>query len=96
MDPEAFVFMALSSEGEHGPGAVVVDPANCCAKYVGIGDLEPPAVRQQLGEQIQKQPENLWVVQKTVEHLHVFAYPRAMAMRKLQAGALPQLEASPD
>ena len=94
MDPEAFVYMALSSEGERGPGAVVVDSANCHAKYVSVGELEPPTVREQLGEQIKKQPENLWVVHKTAEHMHVFAYPRERALRKLREGALPQLEAS--
>lgn len=91
MDPEAFVYMALSSEGEVGKGAVVVDSANCHAKYTALSDIEPAAVRERLGEQIERQPENLWVVHKTDAHLHVFAYPRSRAVAKMRAGSLSKV-----
>ena len=95
MDPEAFVYMALSSEGEVGLGAVVVDAANCHARYTPLAELQPAAMRERLGEQIRNNPNNIYVVNKTEQHLHVFAYPRERAVRKMQQGALPMLEGVP-
>ena len=89
MDPELFVFMALSSEGTHGPGVVIVDTAQCRAEYKALAQLESTVVREQLTEQIRLHPENLYIMQKTVEHMHLLAYPRERALQKLKDGTLP-------
>ena len=94
MDPTAFVFMALSGEGEHGPssGAVVVDAARGHAKYTLFDQLEPAGMRKQMREQADAHPGNLYVLSKTDKHMHVFAYPRDRAAQQLRDGTLPRLE----
>ena len=93
MDPSAFVFMALSGEGEHGPssGAVVVDASQGHAKFTPFADLHPAAMREQMREQAVSNPGNLYVLSKTAEHVHVFAYPRDKAAQRLRDGSLPAL-----
>ena len=96
MDPQAFVMMAMTSERSLGPGCVMVDPARCEAKYVAIGEVQPPEMQTNLREQLANHPENIYVVNRTEKHLHVFAYPRAAAVQRAAAGALPRLEGPPD
>lgn len=93
MDPSAFVFMALSGEGEHGPssGAVVVDASKGHAKFTPFGDLHPAPMRKQMRDQAASNPGNLYVLSKTDKHVHVFAYPRDKAAQQLRDGTLPAL-----
>ena len=93
MDPSAFVFMALSGEGEHGPssGAVVVDASKGHAKFTPFGDLHPASMRKQMRDQAASNPGNLYVLSKTDKHVHVFAYPRDKAAQQLRDGTLPAL-----
>lgn len=88
MDPEAFVYMALSSEGECGPGAVVVDSAQGHAKYVPLTQIEPAGLRKRIQEQIEEEPDNLYIISRTDTHMHVFTYSRKRAVHKLQEGSL--------
>lgn len=92
MDPAAFVYMALSGEQELGAGAVVVDTAKCHAKYVKLEALEPAHVRKQLGEQMSRDPDTLFILQRTEEHLHVFTYPKQRALQRMKEGSLPALQ----
>ena len=91
MDPTAFVYMGLSGEQTYGKstGAVIVDNAKGHAKYTLLGDIQPPEVCTPLTEQVTKNTQNLYIVQVTAEHLHVFAYPREQALRQLKDGSLP-------
>ena len=94
MDPTAFVYMALSGESEYQQrscGAVVVDAASCHAKFTLLADIEPAAVRTQLAEQLRIHPNNLYILNKTAEHMHVFAYPRDRALQQARDGMLPTL-----
>lgn len=92
MDPTAFVYMALSGERECGCGAVVVDTAKCHAKYTKIDEIDPPTLRTQLAEQMQKNPQSLYILQRAEAHMHVFTYPRERAMQQLKDGTLPTIE----
>lgn len=93
MDPNAFVFMALSGESEHGPssGAVFVDTKQCHAKYTVLPDIAQIDVRKNLAEQMKLHPNNLYIVNKTDEHLHVFSIRRDQALEQLKSGKLPTL-----
>lgn len=92
MDPTAFVFMALSGEQELGPGAVIVDTARCHAKFYKLEDLEPANLRSQMSTQLEKDPHNLYILQKTPEHMHVFTYLRSRALDEIRCGTLPTLQ----
>lgn len=94
MDPRAFVYMALSGEEKmmrNGvvDGVVVVDSECGRALCTQIDDLEPEGVRVHIREQIKNVPENLYILHKTKEHLHVFSYPRERALSELKSGTLP-------
>lgn len=96
MDPTAFVFMALSGEGEHGPssGAVIVDIKKCHAKYTVLADIPQMDVRRNIAEQMKMHPNNLYIINRTDEHMHVFTYPRDRALDQMRAGTLPMLTQS--
>ena len=92
MDPEAFVYMALTSEAACGPGAVMVDAEACKATYTALRDIEPAAMRERMDEQINSQPDHVYVITRTSKHMHVFSYPRERALQKLKSGTLPLQE----
>ena len=93
MDPKAFLFMGLCGEREHDgqPGAVMVDSARGHAKYTPLPEIEPPALRQALAEQMK--PDQLYVLHLKDGNVHVFAYPRARAQAELLSGRMDALAA---
>ena len=94
MDPTAFVTIALAGEHQYGPssGVVIVNTDVCHAKFHKVCEVEPMSVRMHINEQLSNNPDNLYVLQKTTEHLHVFAYPRKIALQRLRDGTLPSLQ----
>lgn len=94
MDPRAFVYMALSGEQLHGPssGVVFVDSETHHAKYTLLNELEPANVREALRDSVQSHTEDLFIVQRTSTHLHVFRHAREKAKEQLSRGELPTLE----
>ena len=87
-----FVFMALSNEdraGGEGEGVVVVDAAEGNARFTPLVELRPAELCDRLREQMQANPEQIFILSKTAEHMHVFNYPRQRALDELKAGVLP-------
>lgn len=91
MDPEAFLYLALSGEqqlADDERGVVVVDAARGAATFTPLDALRPEAFATQLGADMERHPELIYVAQRTPEHMHVFTYPRATAMHKMREGTL--------
>lgn len=91
MDPRSFVFVALSGESLYGAssGVVIVDPQNQHAKFTLVDEIEPRAFGEKISDEMQRHPENLYIVNKDANNLHVFTYQRERALIELKKGELP-------
>lgn len=93
MDPNAFLFMALSGEQQFGAssGAVIVNAEAGHAKFTTLAEVEPPTLREALRGQLKDHPDMLFVLNKTAQHIHVFSSARDKALEQLKNGTLPKL-----
>ena len=91
MDPSAFVYIALSGEQEFGlsSGIVIVDTANTSAKFTKLAEIQPEQFRNSICDELRRHPENLYIIHKTTEHMHVFTHNRERALAQMKSGELP-------